>query len=62
MNEKTEEIHCTTDEGKIAKNEWEKDDSDFYTVYIKIRIILFQYFLLTCFEKDTSVLLKVINI
>ena len=33
-----EEICCLTDEGKMAKNEWENDDSNFfeiYTVYIK---------------------------
>ena len=34
-----EEICCITDEGKVAKNEWENVDSNFlqtlYTVYIK---------------------------
>ena len=31
-------INCITNEGKMAKNEWENDDSDFfelYTVYIQ---------------------------
>ena len=23
-------IHCLTNEAKIAKNEWENDDSDFF--------------------------------
>ena len=43
-----EEICCITNEGKTAKNEWENDDSDFlralYSVYKKIRTILFPYF------------------
>ena len=49
-----EEIPCITNKGKMAKNEW-------YTVYIKIRTVLFPY-LLTCIKKDTSVLFKVTNI
>ena len=28
-----EEICCITSEGKMAKNEWENDDSDFLPVY-----------------------------
>ena len=43
-----EEICCITNDGKTAKNEWENDDSDFlwalYSVYKKIRAILFPYF------------------
>ena len=43
-----EEICCITNEGKMVKNEWENDDSDFlldlYSVYKKIRTILFPYF------------------
>ena len=29
VNEEIEEIHCITDKGKTAKNEWEVDGSDF---------------------------------
>ena len=40
-----EEICCITNEGKIARNEWENGDSDFfralYSVYKKIRTIFF---------------------
>ena len=36
-----EEISCISNEGKMARNEWENDDSDFlqalYSVYEKIR-------------------------
>ena len=43
-----EEICCITNEGKTAMNESENDDSDFlqalYSVYKKIRTILFPYF------------------
>ena len=43
-----EEICCITNEGKTAKNEWENVDFDFlralYSVYKKIRTILFPYF------------------
>ena len=50
------------EKGKTAINEWENDDFDFpwalYNVYKKIRTIFFPY-LLTCWNKDTSVLLKV---
>ena len=35
-----EEIHCITNEGKMARNEWENDDSNFlralYSVYKKL--------------------------
>ena len=48
-----EEICCITNEGKIAMNEWENDDSDFlqalYSVYKKVRTILFP-----CFTGYTS--------
>ena len=44
-----EEINCTTNEGKTAKNEWENDDPDFlqalhsiYNLYIKCIVNLFQ--------------------
>ena len=47
-----EEICCITNEGKTAKDEWENDYSDFlralYSVYKKIRTILFPYF--TCYN------------
>ena len=47
----------------LAKNEWENDESDFlwalYSVCKKMRAILFPY-LLTCLDKDTSLMLKVI--
>ena len=43
-----EEICSITNKGKMTKNEWENIDSDclqdFYTVYEKIRTILFPYF------------------
>ena len=61
---KNEEICCITDEGTMAKNGWENNDSDFlralYGVY-KIRAILFPYLLVNFFKKGISVLLKVIN-
>ena len=44
-----EEIYCTTNKGKMSKNEWENVDSDFlqaFIVYIeKIRAIIFPYLL-----------------
>ena len=38
-----EEICCIANEGKMAKNEWENDDSNFNSVYNykKIRAIYF---------------------
>ena len=46
-----EEIHCITNEGKMARNEWENDGSDFlwalYSVCKKIRIIFFHSLLAT---------------
>ena len=45
-----EEIHCITNEGKMARNEWENGDSNFlralYSVYKKIRIIFFHILLI----------------
>ena len=61
-----EEICCITNWGKMAKNEWENDDSDFlwasYSIYKKLRQLFFHADLLACLKKDASVLLKVINI
>ena len=46
-----EEIHCITDKGKTAKNEWENDDSDFLralcSVFKKFRQFFFNTFSLT---------------
>ena len=59
------EICCITNKGITAKNEWEITLTFFelYTVYIKkIGQFLFHNYSLTCLNKDTSVLLKVINI
>ena len=43
-----EQIHCITNEGEMAWNEWENDDSDFFrtlfSAYKKIRAIFFPYF------------------
>ena len=40
-----EEICCITNEGKMARNEWKNNDSNFlralYSVYKKIRTIFF---------------------
>ena len=48
------EILCITNEGKLAKNEWENDYSDFirvlYSVYKKIGTILFPYLLVNLFK------------
>ena len=52
-----EEICCITNEGKMARNEWENDDSDFlpalYSVYKKIRAIFF-HTLLAIYHSVTS--------
>ena len=49
----------------MAKNEWENDNFDFlqavYSAYKKLGQFFFHNCLLTCSEKDTSVLLKVLN-
>ena len=51
MNKEIQEIHCITDKGKVAKNEWKNDDSGLlwalYSVHKKIKAILFPYFSLT---------------
>ena len=50
-----EDIHCITNGGKAAKNEWENDDSDFlqalYSIYKKIRKNLFPYLLINLFKE-----------
>ena len=50
-----EEICCITKKGKILKNEWENDGSDFlravYSSYNKIRTILFPYLLVKLFKQ-----------
>ena len=47
-------------------SEWENDNSDIlqalYSVYKKIGQFFFHTYFLNCLNKDTSVLLKVINI
>ena len=59
-------ICCITNKGKTAKNEWENDTLalfDLYTMYIKnLRQYFFCIYLLTCLNKDVSIVLKVINI
>ena len=63
MNERrmNEEIHSITNEGKMAKNELENDDSDFVqalcSVYKKLGQFFFDTFSLTKLKKNTSVLL-----
>ena len=63
-----EEINCITNEGEMAKNEWGNDDTNFLQALDIVCKKLGQFFfrtityLLTCLKKDTSVLLKVINI
>ena len=62
-----EEIHYITNKrkNKTVMNEWENDDSDIlqalYSVH-KLGQFFFCTYLLNCLNKDTSVLLKVINI
>ena len=51
MNKEIEEIHCITDKGKMAKNEWKNDDSDFYAVYIKNSDNTFSILLLNLFKE-----------
>ena len=49
------DICSITNKGNIAKNEWESDDSDIlwalYSLYKKIRTILFQNLLITLFTQ-----------
>ena len=58
----TEEICCTYNKGKIMKNEWENNDSDFlralYSVYKKIRTILFPYLLVNLLKQRYISFLK----
>ena len=57
------EIHCITEEGKTAKMNGKMITLfELYTVYIKLGQFFFHTYLLTCLKKDTSVLLKVLNI
>ena len=59
-----EEIHCITKKVKVTQNEWENGDilRALYSVYKETRQFLDHTYSLTCLNKDTSVLLKVINI
>ena len=61
-----EEIHCITNEAKIAKNEWENNDSDFlpalYSACKKLGQFFPHTYSLTDLKKDTLTPLKVINI
>ena len=60
------DICSITNKGNIAKNEWESDDSDIlwalYSLYKKLGQFFFKTYSLPCLHKDTSILLKVINI
>ena len=61
-----EEIHCITNKGITVKNQLENAGSDFlwpkYSVYKKFEHFFFRTVLFNCLKKDSSVLLKVINI
>ena len=61
-----EEIHCISNKGITAKNELENDDSDclwaIYSIYKKLEQFFFYIDSFNCLKKDSSVLLKVINI
>ena len=61
-----EETYCITNKEKTTKNEWKHDESNFlvalYSVYKKQANSFSILFSLTCLNKDTSVLLQVINI
>ena len=61
-----EEIHCITNKGITAKNELENDDSESlwatYSIYKKSEQFFFYTDSFNCLKKDSSVLLKVINI
>ena len=52
--------------GKLVMSEWENDDSDILWALCNVYKILGKFFrhtyLLTCLNKDTQVLLKVLNI
>ena len=50
------ELHCITNKGKAAKNEWKNDDSDIlrasYSFYIKKnKATLFPYLLINLFKQ-----------
>ena len=51
-----EEICCITSKGKMAKNEWQNDDSDFHPalciLYLKLGQSFFHTFLITCLNKN----------
>ena len=55
-----EEIRCITNEGKMTRNEWENDDSDFFRTLYSVYKKLVQSFFL--FYSLYIVLLQVINI
>ena len=61
-----EEINCITNKEIAAKNELENDDSDslwaIYSIYKKLEQSFFYTDLFNCLKKDSSALLKVINI
>ena len=42
-----EEIHCITNKGKTAKNEWENDDPDFLLALYSVNKKLGQFFFRT---------------
>ena len=44
INEEIEEIHCINDKGKLAKNEWENDDSNFLGALYSVCKKLGQFF------------------
>ena len=50
-----EEIHCITNEGKTAKNEWENDESSFllalYSAYKKLGQFFFNTLLANLFKQ-----------
>ena len=59
-----EGIRWITNQGKLAKNEWENDSDFLPALYIiaynKLGESFSILYLLTCLNKDTSVLLQVI--
>ena len=50
-----EEIHCITNEGKMAKYEWENEDSEFLrdlcSAYKKLGQFFFQHLLIKLFKE-----------
>ena len=57
-----EEIHCITNEGKMAKYEWENEDSEFLrdlcSAYKKLGQFFFNTYSLNCLKNDISLLLS----